>query len=48
MSIFVVRVDEFNGIGVDTPEDLLKVEGMMKEMKAGVDDPAPGEVVGGP
>ena len=48
MSIFVVRVDEFNGIGVDTPEDLFKVEAMMKEMKTGVDDPASGEVEGGP
>lgn len=48
MSIFVVRVDEFNGTGVDRPEDLLKVEGMMKEMKAGEDDPAPADVEGGP
>ena len=47
MNIFVVRVDEFNSIGVDRPDDLLKVEDMMKEMKAGVDDPAPGEVEGG-
>ncbi len=47
MNIFVVKVDEFNPIGVDRPEDLLKVEAMMKEMKAGVDDPAPGEVEGG-
>ena len=48
MSILVVRVDEFNGIGVDTPEDLLKVEDMMKEMKAKIDDPAPGAAEGGP
>ena len=48
MSILVVRVDEFNGIGVDTPEDLLKVEDMMKEMKAKVEDPAPDAGEGGP
>jgi 3-deoxy-manno-octulosonate cytidylyltransferase (CMP-KDO synthetase) len=48
MSILVVRVDEFNGIGVDRPEDLLKVEAMMKEMNVGVDDPASGEIEGGP
>ena len=48
MSIFVVRVDEFNGTGVDRPEDLLKVEDMMKEMKAGEDDPLSGEGEGGP
>jgi len=48
MSILVARVDEFNGIGVDTPEDLLKVEDMMKEMKAKAEDPAPGAVEGGP
>jgi 3-deoxy-manno-octulosonate cytidylyltransferase (CMP-KDO synthetase) len=47
MSILVVKVDDFKGTGVDTPEDLLKVEGLMKEMKAGMDEPAPGEVEGG-
>ena len=48
MSILVVKVDVFNGIGVDTPEDLLKVEDMMKEMKAKVEDPAPDAGEGGP
>jgi CMP-2-keto-3-deoxyoctulosonic acid synthetase len=48
MSILVVKVDEFNPIGVDTPEDLLKVEDMMKEMKAKVEDPAPDAGEGGP
>jgi 3-deoxy-manno-octulosonate cytidylyltransferase (CMP-KDO synthetase) len=48
MSILVVRVDEFSPIGVDRPEDLLKVEAMMKEMSVGPDDPAPGEIEGGP
>ena len=47
MSIFVVRIDGFEGIGVDTPEDLLKVEGVMKVMKAGPGGPAPGESEGG-
>jgi len=48
MSILVVRVDEFSPIGVDRPEDLLKVEAMMKEMNVGPDGPAPGEIEGGP
>ncbi len=48
MSIFVVKIDEFNGIGVDRPEDLMKVEEMMKEMKAGADDSVPGEGEGRP
>ena len=47
MSILVVKVDEFNGIGVDTPEDLLKVEGIMKKMKAKAEDSAPGAAEGG-
>jgi len=48
MSILVVRVDEFNGIGVDRPEDLVKVEDMMKEMQAKMEDSAPGEGEGRP
>jgi 3-deoxy-manno-octulosonate cytidylyltransferase (CMP-KDO synthetase) len=47
MSILVVKVDEFNGIGVDTPEDLLKVEDMMKKTKVEVEDSAPGAAEGG-
>ena len=47
MSILVVKVDEFNGIGVDTPEDLLKVEDIMKKMKAKAEDSAPGTAEGG-
>ena len=35
MNIFVVRVDAFKGIGVDRPEDVTKVEDMMREMEAG-------------
>ena len=33
MRILVVGVDDFNGIGVDRPEDIGKVEEMMKEQK---------------
>lgn len=46
MSIYVVRVDEFNGIGVDTPEDISEVEDVMRKMKARVEDPAFGESEG--
>lgn len=46
MSIFVVRIHGFRGVGVDTPEDLLKVEEMMKELKAGLRDPLPGKTEG--
>lgn len=48
MSILVVRVDDFTGFGVDTPEDLERVEGMMKGMLAGPADPVPGKVEGAP
>jgi len=47
MRILVVKVDEFKGMGVDTPEDISKVEELMKERKARGEDPAPREVKGG-
>lgn len=46
MRIFVVRLDVFKGIGVDRPEDLQRVEGIMKEMKEKAEDAVPGEIKG--
>ena len=47
MSIYVVRVDEFNGVGVDRPEDIAKVEAMMRDMGSGPGRSAPGKAEGG-
>jgi 3-deoxy-manno-octulosonate cytidylyltransferase (CMP-KDO synthetase) len=48
LSIFVVRIEEFKAIGVDRPEDIAKVEEMMKELTAMGEDSAPAEIEGGP
>ena len=47
MSIYVVRVQEFNGMGVDRPEDIAKVEAMMRNMRSGPGRPAQGKSEGG-
>lgn len=47
MSIYVVRVQEFNGMGVDRPEDIAKVEAVMRNMSSGPGKSAPGQSEGG-
>jgi 3-deoxy-manno-octulosonate cytidylyltransferase (CMP-KDO synthetase) len=47
MSIYVVKVHEFNGVGVDRPEDIAKVEAMMRDMRSGPAGSAPGKAEGG-
>lgn len=47
MSIYVVRVNEFNGMGVDRPEDIAEVEAMMRKMTSGPGRSAPGKSEGG-
>ena len=37
MSILVVKVDAFDGIGVDRPEDILKVEEKMRSRETMAD-----------
>lgn len=48
MRIHVVKIREFHGAGVDRPEDLLKVEKLMMELKGEVEGVIPGRVEGGP
>lgn len=40
MTIRVIKVDEFDGIGVDTPDDMKRAEELIKAKLAGGEDPS--------